>query len=88
MPKEWVEEMVKNLDDLANALESSDSLLPGSRVVRYEECPDCSGYGLQTCDRCSGEGCSVYGIAANGECTAGLNCPKCQGKGYTKKEHK
>lgn len=52
----------------------------------YEErvgrkCEKCCGTGAQTCSKCSGEGCSVYGIAANGPCTAGDPCRDCQGTG-------
>jgi hypothetical protein len=46
-----------------------------------EACGRCAGTGTQTCPKCSGEGCSVYGIAANGPCTAGDPCPDCGGTG-------
>lgn len=45
------------------------------------KCERCGGTGVQTCSKCSGEGCSVYGIASNGPCTAGLDCPDCHGTG-------
>jgi hypothetical protein len=43
-------------------------------------CPTCDGRGYGRCDRCSGEGCSVYGVAANGPCGAD-DCRHCSGTG-------
>lgn len=40
-----------------------------------EECPRCRGTGELSCPKCSGEGCSPYGVGANGRCTAGDPCP-------------
>ncbi len=44
-------------------------------------CRRCRGSGELSCSKCSGEGCSVYGVAANGACTAGDKCPNCKGSG-------
>lgn len=38
-------------------------------------CPECY------CSKCSGEGCSPYGVAANGPCRVNQNCPTCSGTG-------
>lgn len=40
---------------------------------------DCRDTGELSCSKCSGEGCSPYGVAANGPCTAGDVCPSCKG---------
>lgn len=47
-----------------------------------EECPRCRGTGELSCPKCSGEGCSPYGVGANGRCTAGDPCPGCGGTGW------
>jgi uncharacterized protein (TIGR02996 family) len=44
-------------------------------------CEPCRGSGYRFCPRCSGEGCSVYGIAANGRCLADDKCDDCSGSG-------
>jgi hypothetical protein len=44
-------------------------------------CSACKGKGELSCSKCSGEGCSVYGIYANGPCTAGDKCRTCSGSG-------
>lgn len=43
------------------------------------ECPACRG--KRYCPRCSGEGCSPYGVAANGPCLTD-RCATCQSTGY------
>jgi uncharacterized protein (TIGR02996 family) len=45
-----------------------------------DPCPRCNGSGYAYCPRCSGEGCSAHGIAANGPCLAG-DCPVCDRSG-------
>lgn len=48
---------------------------------KSERCGDCYGAGHAFCPNCHGEGCSVYGVAANGPCLAADDCHRCAGSG-------
>lgn len=61
---------------LADALEEAG--LPNKK------CEKCRGRGELSCTKCSGEGCSVYSVAANGPCTSGDACTFCGGRGEYK----
>lgn len=46
------------------------------------KCPACDGKGF--CPKCSGEGCSDYGVTYNGPCV-GSSCAACRGTGDVRK---
>lgn len=70
--------ILANPEDDAPRLAYADWLDENGGEIR---CPKCKGLRFGFCSRCSGEGCSIYGIAANGPCGVEKQCDECNGTG-------